>query len=313
MRLLVTGGAGTLGRDLVQRSLTDPAVSNVAVLDSFARASRESLPQSSRMSIYEVSVVDAASVDQVFTDFQPDVVVHAAASYASPGDWEGDVHTNVLGTINVVRAAERSQASRLVYFQTMLCYGEPESLPVTEDHALRPTGSYPISKVAGEEYALECAVPTVSLRIASVLSLGLSIGPIPAFYQRLKRDEPCRVTDVVRDFLDPDDFFALLQRAMDPGSPTGVFNAASGEGHSVLELFNKVANHLGSEAEPEVVSKPQRGDISALVLDPTKAQAAFDWKPEIPFDQSLRGLLEWYDRHGTSERIFSHHAAGDEE
>ena len=80
--------------------------------------------------------------------------MHAAASYKDPDDWDEDARTNALGTANIVQAAERAGVSRLVYFQTALCYGlHPQEQPITLGHPLDPKdSSYAISKTAGEWY-----------------------------------------------------------------------------------------------------------------------------------------------------------------
>lgn len=302
MRLLVTGGAGTIGSELVRRCL--PSCESIHVLDTFATSRPEHVPVDPRVHVREGSVADVDVVTEVFTQSRPDVVVHAAASYADPTDWEGDTLTNVVGAINVARGCTESGA-RLVNLQTVLCYGRPDVLPITETAPLRPQGSYAITKVAAEQLLTQADLPVVSLRVGSVLSLGLSIGAIPAFYRLLTSGQPCQVVDSTRDYLDPDDFFNLLLATMRPDAPTGIFNVSTGVGHSTLELYRIVADHLGVTDDPEIVPPPPT-DIPAVVLDSTAVQAAYGWHPEIAFAASMRRLLAWYDERGITD-VYSHH------
>ena len=304
MRVLVTGGAGTLGSEYVQRALDQGKVEKICVIDNFRTSSRKALPTHSELLVHEGDIGDRRLVQEVFNAFHPDVVLHAAASYADPGDWEGDVSANVIGTINVLRACESTKVERIVNLQTVLCYGRPETLPISESAPLRPRGSYAISKVAAELFVEQSPTQSISLRIGSVLSPELSIGPLPTFYRQLKAGEPCSVTPTVRDFLDPDDFFALLHRAMEPGRPTGVFNVSAGIGRSMIEIYDLVSAYLGVAREP-TVTELQMLDVPAIVLDSTLAQSVFDWKPQVPFEESVHKVLDAYEVSGVGE-IFSH-------
>src|SRR5258708_4262613 len=122
MRILITGGAGFVGSNLADRLLARG--DEVLVVDNFATARRDSLdPKAELLLIKELSIADAEHVDEAFASFQPDCVVHAAASYKDPTAWAEDSRTNAVGTANVVKAAEKVGANRLIYLQTALCYG----------------------------------------------------------------------------------------------------------------------------------------------------------------------------------------------
>ncbi len=132
-------------------------------------------------------------------------------------DWREDAATNVLGTVNVVECgADAYGIARIVNFQTVLCYGRPETSPIPVDHPLRPFTSYGISKVAGEQYL---AMSGLAVRLACGLPMScgprLAIGPIPTFYKRLKAGQACFCTDAQRDFLDMSDFLAAVDLVMD--------------------------------------------------------------------------------------------------
>ena len=307
MRLLITGGAGCLGSNLVEHY--HPLGHEILVIDNFATGHRESLPSDlPRLAIVEGSIAEADLVEQCFRGFEPTHVIHAAASYKDPQDWREDVSTNVGGTVNVIRSAERHGVKRLVHFQTALCYGRPDRVPIPVDAPLRPFTSYGVSKTAGELYLQQSGVPWVSLRLANVTGPRLAIGPIPTFYTRLKAGKPCFCSDTVRDFLSMEDFIAVTDRVLEEGAPTGVFNISSGEGKSIKQVFDKVAAYLGLEP-PEVPIVPVgEDDVREVVLDPSRSEAELGWSAKVDFGETIDRMLAWYDKYGVGA-IYSHLAA----
>ncbi|WP_425063610.1 NAD-dependent epimerase/dehydratase family protein [Pyruvatibacter mobilis] len=307
MRILMTGGAGCLGSNLIDRYL--PKGHEILVIDNYATGKAGNLPPVEGLTVIEGSIVDQRLVDKAFDDFKPDVVIHSAAAYKDPVDWASDAETNVRGTINVGQAAQRLDVARLIHFQTALCYGRPDTVPIPVDHPTRPFTSYGISKTAGEQYLQMTGLPVVSLRLANVTGPRLAIGPIPTFYQRLKAGKSCFCSETVRDFLDMDDFFSLMDKALVPGAATGIFNVSTGEGHTIQDVFNAVVDYLGVTLdEPVPVVPPGDDDVPAVVLDPSETEKAFDWKAEIGFTDTINRMLAWYDKHGVTD-VFSHLAA----
>lgn len=304
MRILITGGAGCLGSNLVEHWL--PQGHEIFAVDNFATGRREVLPSVKGLQVMEGSVADAAMVERAFAQFQPEVVIHSAAAYKDPANWREDATTNVVGSINVARAAERAGAKRLVNFQTALCYGRPHQLPIRADHPLAPFTSYGISKTAGEQFMLMSSVPVTSLRIANVTGPRLAIGPIPTFFKRLQAKQRCFCSDTVRDFLDMADFLALMDFVVRQGAPSGVFNVSSGEGHTIKEVFDEVAAYLGILLEePVPVEAAGADDVRAVVLDPKATEQAFGWKARIGFRDLIRRQLDWYRAYGVSD-VHSH-------
>ena len=197
------------------------------------------------LNVIEGSIADRAAVFAAFRDFQPTHVVHSAAAYKDPTDWLEDARTNIEGTINVITAAKASGAKRVINFHTALGYGRPDTVPIPVTAPMRPFTSYGISKQAGENYLALAGVPFVSLRLANVTGPRLAIGPIPTFYKRLKAGQKCFCSRTVRDFIDMEDFLAIVDLAMPETAPTGIFNVSTGTGHTVKEIFDIVVDHLG--------------------------------------------------------------------
>lgn len=304
MKILITGGAGCLGSNLIERLL--PQGHEILVVDNFATGRREVVPDVAGLKVVEGTIADSSLVDKVFAEFQPDYVIHSAAAYKDLTDWTEDAQTNVIGTINVVNAAKAHNVRRFINFQTALCYGRPAVVPIPVEAPTAPFTSYGISKTAGEQYLAMSGLSYVSLRLANVTGPRLAIGPIPTFYTRLKDGKSCFCSDTVRDFLDMSDFFALMDLVLQDDAPTGVYNVSTGEGHTIKDIFDAVVTHLGVTLEEPVKVVPAGDDdVPAVVLDPSETEKAFGWKARVNFADTISNMLKWYDDYGVSA-IHSH-------
>ena len=122
-------------------------------------------------------------IDELFCEFEPDVVVHTAASYKDPNDWYNDSLTNCVGGSNVVRASIENGVKRFIYFQTSLCYGlKPIEQPITLNHPKFPAStSYAITKTANEDFLEISGLDFVTFRLANVIGPRNVAGPLPIF------------------------------------------------------------------------------------------------------------------------------------
>src|SRR6516162_10598924 len=133
MKVLVTGGSGLVGSTVIDLLLGRG--DDVVAIDNFATGRRDNLAPHPCLRLVEDSIVSAAVLDELVGGFRPDVVVHTAASYKDPDDWQSDALTNCVGSANVARACKTYGVGRLIYFQTALCYGtKPREQPITLDH-----------------------------------------------------------------------------------------------------------------------------------------------------------------------------------
>lgn len=303
MRILITGGAGCLGSNIIEHWL--PMGHEIFVIDNFATGKREVVPNVTGLTVEEGSIADDTIVNKCFADFKPEIVVHSAASYKNPDDWIEDTKTNVLGSIHVARAAKVNSVGRLINFQTALCYGNPKQLPIPATHPTAPFTSYGITKTAGEQIMLLSGVPTLTLRIANVTGPRLAIGPIPTFYKRLKAGQSCFCSDTSRDFLDMSDFLNFMDMAIKLNTPTGTFNISSGEAHSIKEIFDLVSDYLKLDRIDVPIVSPEKDDVPMVVLDPSETEKAFQWKAKVGFNDIIARQLDWYDEHGIND-VYSH-------
>ncbi len=306
MRILITGGAGFVGSNLADRLLANG--DTVTVVDNFETARRDNLTPNRNLTLIEGSIADPGTVDRAFDEHRPEVVVHAAASYKDPDNWYGDAMTNVVGTVNVVRASERLKVGRFVYLQTALGYGlHPIEQPITLNHPLNPGGSsYAISKTAGEEYIFLSSLDYVSFRLANAYGPRNLSGPLPTFYHRLTNNKSVFVMDTRRDFIYVSDLVDVISLAVSGRGRRGPYHVSSGRDYSIKQLFDATIKALGIKLDQDVEVRPRNpDDVATILLDPSKTEEDFDWQVTTPLDVGVAATVDYYKMHGI-EQTFTH-------
>ncbi len=306
MKVLITGGAGFIGSHLADRLLGRG--DEVLVIDNYATGRRDNLTPREGLRVVEGTIADRALVDELFAGFRPELVIHAAASYKDPDDWAEDARTNVLGSANVVQAAKRNGAKRLIYFQTALCYGlKPLEQPITLSHPVRPEGSsYAISKTAGEQYVQLGGMDYISFRLANAYGPRNLSGPLPTFYHRLTSGKPCFVMDTRRDFIYIDDLVDCVLRAADGEGAPGAYHISSGSDYAIKELFDATVKALGITLDTPVEVRPRgEDDVYTILLDPSRTNETFGWKITTPLETGVAAAIEYYRTHGITQ-TFTH-------
>ena len=302
MKILITGGAGFIGSHLTDRLLARG--DQVMVIDNYATARRDNLTDHPNLTIVEGTIADADLVNRLFDQFQPDQVVHAAASYKDPGDWMEDARTNALGTANIVKASEDAKVRRLIYFQTALCYGlHPQEQPITLNHPLNPqSSSYAISKTTGEYYVGLSKLDFISFRLANAYGPRNLSGPLPTFYHRLTNGKKCFVMNTRRDFIYIDDLVDIVVKAIDGIGSRGYYHISSGSDYAIKELYDATVEALGILEEDEVeVRERNPDDVFSILLDPSKTNKDFSWKVATPLMDGVSRTIEYYRKFGISE------------
>ena len=300
MKVLVTGGAGFIGSHLVDR-LVDRG-DDVLIVDDLSTGSRDNVD--SGVDLVEMDIADPSSVDVVHR-FRPDIVSHWAAQKAvvtSMDDPVLDARTNIVGGLNLMKAAVEAGASQLVYITTGgALYGEPDYVPSDEDHPIRPTSAYGLSKWTLEQY-LKMLTPSGVL--LKVLRLSNVYGPrqdpfgeagvVSIFARRMMKDQPVTIYgdgEQTRDFVYVKDVVDAHESAVAVPSALTV-NVSSGVGTSVNHLFSNLADKTGYKGTPTY--EPHRtGDLERSVLANARAKSLLGWSPQTSFDRGLSETVEW--------------------
>lgn len=308
--MLVTGAGGFIGSQVVGRLQREGA------------EVRAFLRYSSRETLGELEWEDAASIDVRFGDLRDapsveaaaegcDVVLHLGAhisvpySYAAPREV---LETNALGTLNVLLAARAAGAERVACLSSSEVYGTPETVPITEAHALNAQSPYAASKVAADMLVLSFhasyGVPAGLVRpfnaygprqsaravIPTVVSQALAGGPLQL-----------GALHTVRDFTYVDDTVAgILAFAAWEGAPGRVVQLGTGVGVSVGEIVELVGEIVGRELaveEDEQRLRPAASEVQRLVCDPSLASEVLGWRPEVELRDGLARTVAWVDAH----------------
>ena len=310
MKVLITGGAGFIGSHIAERLIAKG--DRVLVIDNYSTGRKDNLSPHPNLTVVEGTIADKETVDRVYGEFQPAQVVHAAASYKDPENWVEDALTNVLGTVNIVKASRQHSVKRFIYFQTSLCYGlHPLEQPITLNHPLfsgkfSGGSSYAISKTAGEQYIELAGLDFISFRLANAYGPRNLSGPLPTFFHRLTTGKPCFVMDTRRDFIYIDDLVEVVMKALQGMGQKGFYHISSGSDYSIRELFDATLKDLGIILEKNVeVRKRGEDDVFTILLDPSKIQKDFQWKVSTPLEVGIQKTIAWYKKFGISQ-TFTH-------
>ncbi len=308
MRVLVTGGAGFIGSNLVHALISGG--NEVAVVDDLSTGSVANLHPAAHFR--SLDILDPA-LAEVMADFAPDAVVHLAAqtdvqrSIADPGR---DRAVNVDGTVAVARAAAAAGAHRVLSASSAAVYGDPDDLPIQETAPKRPINPYGASKLAAESALAEAlegtGVDFACMRFANVYGPRQDWrgegGVVAILGSRFAAGErPVIFGDgaQTRDFIYVGDVVAFILDALELESPLGgdppdgpSYNVSTGVATSV----EQVASYLRalSGVLVGIDHEPARdGDIRDSVLDPAKAERVVSWEARQPIEAGLAITWRW--------------------
>jgi len=239
---------------------------------------------------------------------QPAAVVHIAAQAAVPRsvlDPRFDASVNVLGTIALLEACRHAGVRRVVYTSTGGAgYGDTDVLPTPEDHRLRPSSPYGVSKITAERY-LDCWAGltggrALTLRLANVYGPRQDpageAGVVAIFTSRLLAGQRCIVNgdgEQTRDYVYVGDVADAAARAVASADAAGIVNVGTGAETTVNDIYRGLARLTGASAAAEHgPAKP--GEQRRSVLDASRAKALLGWSATTSLDEGLRQTVAWF-------------------
>lgn len=305
--VLVTGGAGFIGSNLVERLLARGA--RVRVLDDFSTGRRENLADfHGRFELVEGSITDSSTCAEACRG--ADYVLHQAAipSVARSVDDPGRTHDAcATGTLNMLRGAHAAGVKRFVYAGSSSAYGDTPTLPKREDMPSRPRSPYAVAKLTGEHYAQVFpglfGLETVVLRYFNVFGPRQDPGSqysavIPLFIvAALEGRAPTIHGDggQTRDFTYIENVVeANLKACLAPaGDASGqVFNVGCGERISVLRLWHEIRAIVGVELDA-IHAESRPGDVRDSLADLTRIRAHLGYEGRVDLAEGLRRTVDW--------------------
>jgi UDP-glucose 4-epimerase len=297
VRVLVTGGAGFVGSNLVDALVARG--DEVHILDSLVTGSRANV--SDQAILHEGDIrTDAADA---FAEARPEVCFHLAAQAdvgTSVERPDHDADVNVIGTVRVLEAA-RAHGTQVIFSSTGgAIYGECDG-PAREDAPRRPLSPYGISKLAGEEYLAGWnrlrGTNHIALRFANVYGPRqlpkLEGGVVAIFLDRIASGEPAVIFGdgaQTRDFVFVGDVVSGVLSAQ--GQDGGVFNIGTGIETSVNQLYAACVQAAGQGGEA-TYAPARAGDVLRSVVDPSRASGQLGWSARVSLADGLRETWDW--------------------
>jgi UDP-glucose 4-epimerase len=304
VRVLVTGGAGFIGSNLVD--VLCASGHSVRVLDDISTGYSENVSEDAEL--IQGDIADEPVVRKAVEGVE--VIFHHAAHRAvlrSVTDPVATDRVNVHGTVTLLKAAVDAGVRRVVSASSSSVYGGAKQLPTPETAPLVPRSPYAVTKVTGEQY---CRVFTELYGLETVALRYFNIfGPrqrpdsayaavIPLFIEALLRNErPCVHGDgrQSRAFTFIDDAVAAnLAAATAPSASCAgrAYNIAGAESVSLLDLLAALERTTGVVAEP-IFAEPRAGDVRASAADISAARRDLRYEPAVSFEEGLRRTTEW--------------------
>jgi GDP-4-dehydro-6-deoxy-D-mannose reductase len=314
MRALITGITGFAGSHLAEYLLAEHP--EVEVYGTHRWRSRMDNVEHlrSKVKLLEADLRDYTSMHAALERSRPDVIFHLAAQSFVPSSWiapNDTLTTNVSGQTNLFEAV---RALRLDPVIQIACSSEqyglvlPGETPIKETNPLRPLSPYAVSKVAqdylGYQYFQSYGLKVVRTRgfnhtgprRGHVFVTSNFCSQVAAI--ELGLQEPViRVGNIeaIRDFTDVRDMVRAYWLAVTKAKPGEVYNIATGDGIRIREMLERLIA-LGN-VEVKIEIDPERlrpSDVEVLIGDASKFKADTGWEPRIPFDQTLRDLLDYW-------------------
>ena len=265
-RVLLLGGAGTLGSDILSANLKKY---DFFVVDNFADSTLNEGELGEFCQYKNADVADLVAIEDIFENFKPEVVLYLATTLSN--NQQLALNSNVLGMKNAISASERFGLPKIIYIQSFLTRNCDDV--ITTNTPVEAKNSYATWKLATEYLLQEYAGPKITLILSSVLSPRLTIGAIPAFARRILKDEPIKVTDTYRDYLNPKSFILGLTNLMESSESLETLVLGSGNSISTHELLKLTAKNLD-----KVMNQIDFELIDAKNSDPKKVTLDPEWR-----------------------------------
>lgn len=327
MRILVTGGAGYIGSHTCVELLE--AGYEVVVVDNLCNSKYASLERVKQITgnsveFHQVDLCDLDALDEVFAQEKPDAVIHFAGLKAVGESVNIPIpyyQNNIGGTLNLLQAMNKHKVKDIVFSSSATVYGDPASLPITEDFPLSATNPYGRSKLIIEEMLGDVYVSDNQWNVA----LLRYFNPVGAHISGLIGEDPNGIPNNlmpyisqvavgkleklsvfggdydtpdgtgVRDYIHVVDLAkghikALEKLVQNPGLVT--WNLGTGQGYSVIEMAEAFAKASGQKVPYEIVDR-RAGDIAACYADPAKALNEIGWKAERGLQEMCEDTWRW--------------------
>ena len=307
--VIVTGGAGFIGSAtselLVSRGYFPVIVDN---LYSGSVDNISGILKNKRGKFVKVDVSNINEMENALKEVMKDIrgIVHLAAMISLEevaNDPQRAFEVNVIGTLNVLELARKYDVKRVVYASSVAVYGEPQRLPIDEDHPKKPANLYGLTKLYGEMllwlYRDLYDLKPIALRYFNVYGPRMRSGPyagvIYKFIVSLLKEEPPIIYgdgNQTRDFVYVEDVAEANIKALE-SSYVGAINIGTGKEVTINDLFKMISKLINSNAKP-LKAHPRPGDIRRSRADIRLARERLGWTPRTELIDGLNKTINYY-------------------
>ncbi len=312
MHVLVTGGAGFIGSNLVERLLKDSRVSAVKVLDNLSSGSEDNIKEfliDKRFAFINGDIRDYEICKKACEE--TDIIAHQAALDSVALSLSDPLlvnEVNITGTLNIFTAAKELKIKRIVYAGSSATYGDNTSLPKVEAKIGAPLSPYSVTKYVNELYAAVYAksygLASIGLRYFNIFGPkqninGAYAAVIPLFIRALLENQSPMINgdgSYSRDFTFISNAVEAIMLALfteDKNALNQVYNIAGGEQMSLNDVFKILRDAAGVETEPQY-GTGRAGDVLHVLADISKAANYLGYKPVVSIKQGLQETFDWY-------------------
>ncbi len=303
---LVTGGAGFIGSNIVERLVAEGQ--KVRILDNLSEGKIENIEAHlDRIEFIEGDIRDIAVVNKAIAGI--DYVLHQAALRSVPKSMSRPLEyneVNVNGTLNILIAAKEAGVKKVIFASSSSVYGETEKFPENEADSPKPISPYAATKLMGEYYcnlfSTSFGLDTVSFRYFNVFGPRQSLENqyavvVPKFITcMLKGESPpiygngrqSRDFTFVSNVVD-----AVLKAAVSNGTSGEVFNIACGRNYSMLDLVAMLNDIMGKSIKP-IFIPPRPGDVKKTLADIAKLGRVLKIRPKVDFAEGLKETVNFF-------------------
>jgi UDP-glucose 4-epimerase len=300
MKILVTGGAGFIGSHLVDRLIKKG--NQVSVIDNLSTGKKENLNPRAEFFLENIR---SRSIQTIFSKRNFDLVYHLAAQVVISKATKNpikDAKDNILGTLNILDVSARYKVKKMFYANSVTCFGEPDDLPINENHPIQPLSFYALSKYTASIYTNLYSnyynLPSIINIFANVYGPRQSPfgegGVIAIFSYKMLKGQPIEIFgngEQTRDFIFVDDLVDAITLSTNLKNET--FTIGTEIETSINTLFKEIAALTNYPKKP--IYRPKReGDVLKSVLSIKKAQKMLKFKPNTSLEKGLLKTFQYF-------------------
>ncbi|HSW96201.1 MAG TPA: GDP-mannose 4,6-dehydratase [Candidatus Saccharimonadales bacterium] len=312
-KVLITGASGFVGGHLAEHLLTtsDYEIHGTYLSDE----SMQHSPVKEKIIFHKTNLQQKEQIEKLVQDIKPDLVFHLAAQanvFTSFKDPIQTLHANIDSQVYLLEALRKANLTetRVLIIGSSEEYGyvHPDELPIKEINPLRPANPYSVSKITQDYLAIQYHIAykmlLVRVRPFNHIGIGQKTGfVVTDFAKQIIDIEKGIIKPMIkvgnleakRDFTDVRDMVKAYALIIEKGEAGELYNIGSGVSHKIQEILDILLSLSKVKVTIEIdQSKLRPSDVPEIICDNTKIQAVIEWKPEIPLEQTLKDILDYW-------------------